>query len=100
MPRRTSTRASLSGTGRIMAGRAKTVIGSPRYKVVMDQSAIGNPGEPDASRAATRRSFERQAGLFDGPGTVFGESFLSVQEWLKPLSPDWIALDVACGAAH
>jgi SAM-dependent methyltransferase len=50
--------------------------------------------------AATRRSFERQAGLFDGPDAIFGESFLSVQEWLEPLSPDWIALDVACGAAH
>jgi SAM-dependent methyltransferase len=76
----------------------------------MDQSAITSPGEPAASRAgggapavggaATRRSFERQAGLFDGPGAIFGESFLSVQEWLEPLSPDWIALDVACGAAH
>ena len=76
----------------------------------MDQSAIESPGEPADSRsgdgtpaaggAATRRSFERQAGLFDGPGAVFGESFLSVLEWLEPLSPDWIALDVACGAAH
>jgi SAM-dependent methyltransferase len=76
----------------------------------MGQSASTSPGEPAASRAgggapavggaATRRSFERQAGLFDGPGAIFGESFLSVQEWLEPLSPDWIALDVACGAAH
>jgi SAM-dependent methyltransferase len=75
----------------------------------MDQSAIESPGGRAASRAggipavggaATRRSFERQAGLFGGPCAVFGESFLSVQEWLEPLSPDWIALDVACGAAH
>ena len=76
----------------------------------MDQSAIESPGEPAYSQAgdgtpavggaAIRRSFERQASLFDGPGAVFGESFLSVQEWLEPLSPDWIALDVACGAAH
>src|ERR1700728_770826 len=99
----------LSGPGRIMADRAKTVIVSPRYKVVMDQSAIEGPREPAASAAggaapalsgaATRRSFERQASLFAGPGAVFGESFLSVQEWLEPLSPDWIALDVACRAA-
>jgi SAM-dependent methyltransferase len=76
----------------------------------MDQSAIESPGEPAASRAgggapaaggaATRRSFERQAALFGGPGAVFGESFLSVLDWVESLSPDWIALDVACGAAH
>jgi SAM-dependent methyltransferase len=76
----------------------------------MDQSGMESPGEPAASAAgggapavggaATRRSFERQASLFAGPGAVFGESFLSIQEWLEPLSPDWIALDVACGAAH
>jgi SAM-dependent methyltransferase len=76
----------------------------------MDQSAIESPRDPAASRAgggnpatigaATRRSFEQQAGLFGGPGAIFSESFLSVQEWLEPLSPDWIALDVACGAAH
>jgi SAM-dependent methyltransferase len=76
----------------------------------MDQSAMESPREPADSAAAggarsvggaaTRRSFERQASLFAGPGAVFGESFLSVQEWLEPLAPDWIALDVACGAAH
>ena len=76
----------------------------------MDQSAIESPGDPAASRsggdasaaggAATIRSFEQQAALFSGPGAVFGKSFLSVLEWLEPLSPDGIALDVACGAAH
>lgn len=48
----------------------------------------------------TRSSFEGQTGLFSGPDALFGQSFLSVGEWLEPLAPDAIALDVACGAAH
>jgi len=87
-----------------MAGRAKTVIGPLQYKGVMDQSARAGGSSPEAGSepggSLTRRSFEHQAGLFSGSGSVFGRSFLSVLEWLEPLSPDWIALDVACGAAH
>jgi SAM-dependent methyltransferase len=64
---------------------------------------------PDAGVAATdrqrsqsgvRRSFEQQTALFEGAGAIFGWSVLSPLEWLEPLSPDWIALDVACGAGH
>ncbi|HEY1698212.1 MAG TPA: class I SAM-dependent methyltransferase [Trebonia sp.] len=53
---------------------------------------------PDES--VVRCSFERQAGLFSGANPIFAWSVLSPLEWLEPLSPDWIALDVACGAAH
>jgi len=50
--------------------------------------------------SVTRRSFEDQTELFSGPAAVFGQPILSVLGWLEPLAPDWIALDVACGAAH
>jgi SAM-dependent methyltransferase len=53
---------------------------------------------PDES--VVRRSFERQAALFSGADPIFAWSTLSPLEWLEPLTPDWIALEVACGAAH
>lgn len=52
------------------------------------------------SQSGVRRSFEQQTALFEGPGAIFGWSVISLLEWLEPLSPDWIALDVACGAGH
>lgn len=48
----------------------------------------------------TRSSFEAQTGLFSGPDALFGQSLLWLRDWLEPLAPDAIALDVACGAAH
>jgi ubiquinone/menaquinone biosynthesis C-methylase UbiE len=54
----------------------------------------------EPAESVVRRSFERQTALFSGANPVFGWSVLSPLEWLEPLSPDWIALDVACGAAH
>jgi SAM-dependent methyltransferase len=66
---------------------------------IPEPAAAGTAGaRPDHS--VIRRSFERQAGLFTGDDAVFGWSVLSLLEWLEPLSPEWIALDVACGAAH
>jgi ubiquinone/menaquinone biosynthesis C-methylase UbiE len=65
-----------------------------------------DPAPPPTSptRAAAsedvQRSFERQAELFSGPDAVFAWSVLSPLQWLEPLSPDWTALDLACGAAH
>lgn len=58
----------------------------------------GEASGPDES--VIRRSFERQTALFSGANPVFGWSVLSPLEWLEPLSPDWTALEVACGAAH
>ena len=54
----------------------------------------------DESGSVVRRSFERQAGLFSGTNPMFAWSVLSPLQWLEPLSSNWIALDVACGAAH
>jgi SAM-dependent methyltransferase len=59
---------------------------------------VEEDGRPDES--VIRRSFERQAALFSGANPIFAWSVLSPLEWLEPLSPDWIALEVACGAAH
>ncbi|HZP31629.1 MAG TPA: methyltransferase domain-containing protein [Acidimicrobiia bacterium] len=47
-----------------------------------------------------RRSFERQTGLFTGDDAVFGPRMRSAVDWVEPLQPDWIVLDVACGAGH
>ncbi|HVW43705.1 MAG TPA: methyltransferase domain-containing protein [Amycolatopsis sp.] len=52
------------------------------------------------AESVTRRSFERQTGLFTGTGAIFSSAVISPLAWLEPLSPDWIALDVACGAGH
>lgn len=62
----------------------------------------GTRADEDGSleESVVRRSFERQAGLFSGANPIFAWSVFSLREWLEPLSPDWIALDVACGAAH
>jgi SAM-dependent methyltransferase len=47
----------------------------------------------------TRRSFERQVGLFSGPDSPFARREGSLA-WLEPLDADMLVLDVACGAAH
>jgi SAM-dependent methyltransferase len=47
----------------------------------------------------TRRSFERQARLFDGPDSPFARRSGSLA-WIEPLHSDMIVLDVACGAGH
>jgi ubiquinone/menaquinone biosynthesis C-methylase UbiE len=46
-----------------------------------------------------RRSFARQVDLFEGEDSVFKQRASSI-EWTGDLDPEWIALDVACGAAH
>ena len=48
----------------------------------------------------TRRSFAGQTDLFTGEDAVFARRSLSQVEWLAPLDPDSIVLDVACGAGH
>jgi SAM-dependent methyltransferase len=48
----------------------------------------------------TRRSFERQVGLFVGDDAPFARYSASVNAWLEPLEPDMVVLEVACGAAH
>jgi ubiquinone/menaquinone biosynthesis C-methylase UbiE len=47
-----------------------------------------------------RRSFERQTGLFTGEDAVFARRSPAAPEWVGPLHPDLIVLDVACGAGH
>jgi len=47
-----------------------------------------------------RRSFERQTGLFTGADAVFARRSIAAPEWVAPLDPDSIVLDVACGAGH
>jgi ubiquinone/menaquinone biosynthesis C-methylase UbiE len=60
--------------------------------------------EPDTAlddhARVVRRSFESQTDLFDGDDALFAKRSISLTSWLEPLSPDMIALDVACGAAH
>jgi SAM-dependent methyltransferase len=66
-------------------------------------SKLGGTQEQDGGirdESVLRRSFERQAALFSGTNAIFAWSVLSPLEWLEPLTPDWIALEVACGAAH
>jgi SAM-dependent methyltransferase len=48
----------------------------------------------------TRRSFERQRGLFVGPDAPFARRASATTRWLEPLDPEMVVLDVACGAAH
>jgi ubiquinone/menaquinone biosynthesis C-methylase UbiE len=50
--------------------------------------------------AVVRRSFERQVGLFSGPGSPFAQRDTGTLAWLEPLTPDMLVLDAACGAAH
>jgi ubiquinone/menaquinone biosynthesis C-methylase UbiE len=46
-----------------------------------------------------RRSFERQARLFEGPHSPFARRSGNLA-WIEPLDPDMIVLDVACGPGH
>jgi len=54
---------------------------------------------PDDHDASVQRSFERQVHLFEGDDAVFARRAADVA-WAGDVEPDWIALDVACGAAH
>jgi ubiquinone/menaquinone biosynthesis C-methylase UbiE len=47
-----------------------------------------------------RRSFERQTGLFTGEDAVFARRSPAAPEWVEPLDPGMLVLDVACGAGH
>ena len=46
-----------------------------------------------------RSSFRRQVDLFRGEDSPFASRLPSL-EWLGPISPEMLALEVACGAAH
>lgn len=46
-----------------------------------------------------RRSFERQAPLFEGPNAPFARRSGNLS-WIEPLDSGMIVLDVACGAGH
>jgi len=50
----------------------------------------------------TRRSFERQAGLFARADSPFAAAARPARppEWLEPLDPAQLVLDAACGAGH
>ena len=48
----------------------------------------------------TRKSFERQVGLFVGDDSPFARRPASTRAWLEPLDAGMVVLDVACGAAH
>jgi len=47
-----------------------------------------------------RESFRRQVGQFDGPDAPFARLADGAPDWVGPLDPDAVVLDVACGAAH
>jgi SAM-dependent methyltransferase len=47
----------------------------------------------------TRRSFERQARLFEGADSPFARRSGNLA-WIEPLESDMAVLDVACGAGH
>jgi SAM-dependent methyltransferase len=53
----------------------------------------------DSHDEVTRRSFERQVGLFSGPDSPFARREGTLA-WLEPLTADMLVLDAACGAAH
>jgi hypothetical protein len=46
-----------------------------------------------------RRSFRRQVVRFTGPDSPFAGS-PDAPPWVRPLAPDLLVLEVACGAAH
>jgi SAM-dependent methyltransferase len=46
-----------------------------------------------------RRSFRRQVDRFTGPDSPFAGS-PDAPPWVGPLAPDFLVLEVACGAAH
>src|SRR5581483_6288416 len=79
----------MAATGRFLAIRAETVTFTKCTKVFMSDHDV-----------TVRRSFERQTGLFTGDDAVFGPRMRSAVDWVEPLQPDWIVLDVACGAGH
>jgi SAM-dependent methyltransferase len=56
--------------------------------------------DDDGRVAAIQRSFSAQKRLFEGPTSVFAPKPGAQVEWAGPLAASYIALEVACGAAH
>jgi ubiquinone/menaquinone biosynthesis C-methylase UbiE len=55
---------------------------------------------PEDHDDVVRRSFSRQVEIFSGGDSIFALRAPSALDWLGPLAPDSVLLDVACGAAH
>jgi SAM-dependent methyltransferase len=54
----------------------------------------------DSHNEVIRREFTRQVPIFQPNDSYFARANDATLAWLQPLSPDMVALDVACGAAH
>ena len=80
-------------------GRAKRILGRTR-RDGHEPNCKSRPMSTQEHDDVVRRSFARQTDLFVGEDSPFLVRRAEDLEWLGPLTPDLLVLDVACGAAH